>query len=204
MTRLSRKTSTGEYMNDKTNLPSNQQLIDAASHADWDQVVMNLGPPCFNYEADRKSFCLRAQRWEGHELTEFPGHAFVTLEDLLRQVTPVETTPRRMTRAEAEAMERAFWASVEIIDDDSPVEPTDGHDWPRKISALLDGLGHKAIRVREGGGQENLMASLAVTLSRHLPSEPLGHSCRDGWKVGEMKDCALCISENGSETTTGD
>ncbi len=30
---------------------------------------------------------------------------------------PVETTARRMTRAEADAMNRAFWRSVEIIDD---------------------------------------------------------------------------------------
>jgi hypothetical protein len=76
-----------------------------------------------------------------------------------------------------------------------PMKPTDGHDWPREISALLDGLGHEAIRVRESGGQENLIASLAATLSRHPPSEPLGHSCRDGWKVGEMKDCSLCTPE---------
>lgn len=30
---------------------------------------------------------------------------------------PAETTVRRMTRAEADAMERAFWRSVEIIDE---------------------------------------------------------------------------------------
>lgn len=30
------------------------------------------------------------------------------------------------------------------------------------------------------------------------PSEPLGHSCRDGWRIGEMKDCALCAPENGT------
>lgn len=30
------------------------------------------------------------------------------------------------------------------------------------------------------------------------PSEPLGHSCRDGWRIGEMKDCALCAPEKAS------
>ena len=31
--------------------------------------------------------------------------------------SPDETTVRRMTRAEADAMERAFWRSVEIVDE---------------------------------------------------------------------------------------
>ena len=36
---------------------------------------------------------------------------------LSSEPSPDETTARRMTRAEADAMNRAFWRSVEIIDD---------------------------------------------------------------------------------------
>ncbi len=38
-------------------------------------------------------------------------------EALSSEPSPDETTVRRMTRAEADAMERAFWRSVEIIDE---------------------------------------------------------------------------------------
>ena len=57
-----------------------RSLVEAARRADWAQVVLNGGPPCFHYEADRKQFCLRAERWEGHPI----DHSFVSLADLLR------------------------------------------------------------------------------------------------------------------------
>lgn len=38
-------------------------------------------------------------------------------------------------------------------------------DWPREVTAILEGLGRRAIRVREGGGPENLAMSLAVTVA---------------------------------------
>ena len=38
-------------------------------------------------------------------------------------------------------------------------------DWPREVTAILNGLGRRAIRVREGGGPENLAMSLAVTVA---------------------------------------
>jgi hypothetical protein len=52
-------------------------LLMSAKRADWGQVVMNGGPPCFAV-LDGK-FCLRAQRWAGHP----EDHAFVSLESLL-------------------------------------------------------------------------------------------------------------------------
>lgn len=56
------------------------ELLEAARNADWQQVVLNGGPPCFHLEGDR--FCLRAERWEGHgEL-----HQFISLADLLISV----------------------------------------------------------------------------------------------------------------------
>lgn len=36
----------------------------AWEHADWQQVALNGGPPCFHLE--NKRFCLRAKRWAGH------------------------------------------------------------------------------------------------------------------------------------------
>jgi hypothetical protein len=49
----------------------------AALDIDWQQVVLNGGPPCFHVEDGR--FCLRAERWEGHDLL----HRFVSLRSLL-------------------------------------------------------------------------------------------------------------------------
>ena len=48
---------------------------------DWGQVVANGGPPCFHVESGR--FCLRAERWGGHNLPEAKadiGHNFVSLD----------------------------------------------------------------------------------------------------------------------------
>lgn len=61
-------------------------LIKAAKHADWMQVVLNQGPPCFHLEDDK--FCLRAQRWAGHGKADSDIHAFVSLADLLAQLPP--------------------------------------------------------------------------------------------------------------------
>lgn len=49
----------------------------AAEQADWTQVVLNGGPPCFHLEGDR--FCLRAERWPGHG----DDHEFVSLAAIL-------------------------------------------------------------------------------------------------------------------------
>ncbi len=63
-------------------------LMEAAKNADWQQVVMNGGPPCFHYEKDRKRFCLRAQRWDGHySWRNNPAiHKYVPLEQQLENM----------------------------------------------------------------------------------------------------------------------
>lgn len=64
---------------------------------DWQQVVMNGGPPCFaQLEDEAGRYCGRAERWEGHD----GEHKFVSLADLL-------ITVRAEARAETfkEAME---------------------------------------------------------------------------------------------------
>ena len=63
-------------------------LLQAAKDADWMQVVYNQGPPCFHLEDDR--FCLRAERWDGHKTIggSDPIHEYVSLEALLRSMTP--------------------------------------------------------------------------------------------------------------------
>lgn len=59
------------------------KLLKAAKNADWQQVVLNGGPPCFHLEDGR--FCLRAERWDGHKAVggSEPIHKFVSLETLL-------------------------------------------------------------------------------------------------------------------------
>lgn len=56
------------------------KLIEMAENMDWQQVVLNGGPPCFHSEG--KCFCGRALRWEGHP----EDHKFVSLADLIREL----------------------------------------------------------------------------------------------------------------------
>ena len=60
------------------------QIVQAALAADWDQVRLNGGPPCFHLEAERGRFCLRAARWAGHERGS--DHRFVPLHELLERM----------------------------------------------------------------------------------------------------------------------
>lgn len=68
-----------------------QKILEAAVVADWMQVVLNQGPPCFHLE-EYGSFCLRSERWDGHGIEDF--HDFVSLHDLLRiLIIPENDTP---------------------------------------------------------------------------------------------------------------
>ena len=71
-----------------THAPLLKKLLCAAVCADWKQVVLNGGPPCFHLsEAGR--FCLRAERWMGHGTDkQRHDHAFVSLADLLAALAP--------------------------------------------------------------------------------------------------------------------
>lgn len=58
----------------------------AAKQADWMQVILNQGPPCFRLE-EGGHFCLRAERWTGHtDRDEYPEHRFVSLADLVERI----------------------------------------------------------------------------------------------------------------------
>lgn len=48
---------------------------------DWQQVVLNGGPPCFHLCEDG-SFCGRAKRWAGHN----DMHQFVSLYDVMEPI----------------------------------------------------------------------------------------------------------------------
>lgn len=67
---------------------SSKELLEAARHADWLQVAMNQGPPCFHLEDDGY-FCFRAKRWDGHHSFEgsIPCHEYISLENLLQKIT---------------------------------------------------------------------------------------------------------------------
>jgi hypothetical protein len=58
------------------------KVLLAAENMDWQQVVMNGGPPCFHVSEDDGHFCGRAKRWDGHDGV----HAFVSLADMLRDL----------------------------------------------------------------------------------------------------------------------
>lgn len=62
---------------------NHKAVLKAAESMDWQQVVLNGGPPCFHLEGGR--FCGRAERWDGH-LSRMEGsacHKFVSLKDLI-------------------------------------------------------------------------------------------------------------------------
>jgi len=62
-----------------------EPLIAAATHADWQQVVLNGGPPCFHLLTEgQPKFCLAAQRWAGH--ADHGHHRFVPLDALIAAV----------------------------------------------------------------------------------------------------------------------
>ncbi len=67
------------------------KLIQAALVADWTQVILNGGPPCFHLEKDEEKFCLRAQRWAGHGNESF--HKFVSLAELLAAQIVIKAKP---------------------------------------------------------------------------------------------------------------
>lgn len=56
-----------------------EKKIKAAEIMDWQQVVLNGGPPCFHLEEDGR-FCGRALRWHEHPVP----HKFVSFSNLLR------------------------------------------------------------------------------------------------------------------------
>jgi len=60
--------------------PNNTPLDKALENIDWEQVVFNGGPPCFHLEGNK--FCLRAERWAGHEVM----HAYKPLAELIKDV----------------------------------------------------------------------------------------------------------------------
>ena len=66
-------------------MTDSELMIKAAECADWGQVVCNGGPPCFHIEGDR--FCLRAKRWDGHDVM----HTYVPLHVLLAQCAASKT-----------------------------------------------------------------------------------------------------------------
>lgn len=59
--------------------PDLDLAVEAARVADWQQVVLNGGPPCFHCGDSDRWFCLRARRWDGHGI----AHEFVPLEHLI-------------------------------------------------------------------------------------------------------------------------
>lgn len=60
-----------------------EKMADTKSKAevtmDWQQVILNGGPPCFFIEGPQ--FCGRAERWQGHGNPAF--HDYVSLQTFL-------------------------------------------------------------------------------------------------------------------------
>lgn len=69
--------------------PAEKAREAALKKADWQQVAMNGGPPCFHIDQRDGRFCLRAERWDGHR-PPVVIHKFVGLENLIIEAVAQE------------------------------------------------------------------------------------------------------------------
>ncbi len=75
----------------KKKLSNLDALKQAAKVADWKQVGLSGGSPCFYLDGD--SFCLRSHRWAGHVVTGF--HSYVPLEEFIDMVAEAMPNAQR-------------------------------------------------------------------------------------------------------------
>ena len=64
----------------------------ACRNADWVQVVLNGGPPCFHLEGN--IFCLRAQSWHDSRGT----HRFVPLRAMVDRAIELAAQPLKKAK----------------------------------------------------------------------------------------------------------
>jgi hypothetical protein len=107
-------------------------IIEAAKNADWMQVVLNQGPPCFHYEPERRLFCLRAERWAGHG--DF--HAFVPLADLLSR----ELSEARALQGKLEHHWRCFHCNAVFTEEAEAKEHFGADEYEVEHPACVDPL----------------------------------------------------------------
>jgi hypothetical protein len=83
--------------------PTPQQIAAACKNPDWEQVILNGGPPCFHIAEGK--FCFRAKRWFGHEE---PGldHPFVSLETFTNPLREHAEDSARLVKVCQEAIIR--------------------------------------------------------------------------------------------------
>ena len=105
-------------MTDSRALADMNQYVLAAKNADWLQVVLNQGPPCFFFERDSQKFCLRAQRWMGHH-DEPPTHHFVSLEDMLLAFVSHDAAQREEIATLKERLKEALEIGIDWLKPDA-------------------------------------------------------------------------------------
>lgn len=86
--------------------PDLEKLAKPIAGIDWGQVRLNGGPPCFHV-MDYERFCLRAERWDGHDPKREPDHLFVPLSDVLTQMSAYIRELEKHAEAMAEALQES-------------------------------------------------------------------------------------------------
>lgn len=81
-----------QYQREQTmhETPQPPQWAKAAKNPDWQQVVLNGGPPCFHI--DNGKFCFRAKRWAGHDSV----HKYISLAEVFSHHAPPEGVNQRL------------------------------------------------------------------------------------------------------------
>ena len=126
-------------MTDK--LPSDErvEILELARQMDWQQVVLNGGPPCFAVDEYVDRFCGRAERWH-----QDGTHKFVSLADLLSSA--VALAKAGMREAAAQACRKSLEAQWEFDSDDMDAKmPSDYLHPVEAIRALPDSAADEAL-----------------------------------------------------------
>jgi predicted RNase H-like nuclease (RuvC/YqgF family) len=141
----------------------------AAQKADWEQVASNGGPSCFHLEDGK--FCLRAERWAGHE----HFHKHVPLEQLL-----VNASASLQARVDQLERDVAAWRAV-------------GAETPHALEVVLDAVKESFAR------EERKNADLKRQLAEAIASREIEYNTQivpDGMEISAYdEECGAYVGK---------
>lgn len=85
---------------------------DHRTQMDWQQVVLNGGPPCF-FDDGKGWYCGRAERWEGHGVF----HAFISVSNLVAEAMLARVRGEMLESAEIEIEEIRACDKCDLCED---------------------------------------------------------------------------------------
>jgi hypothetical protein len=182
-------------MTDK--LPSDErvEILELARQMDWQQVVLNGGPPCFAVDEYVDRFCGRAERWH-----QDGTHKFVSLADLLSSAVALAKAGMREAAAQVFDKYELMWNGMKS--GDAPHAARDARMAAKTIRALPDSAADvaleriKADAVREARRIQELLdievfgvmlADAEIECGKKLPGAFKALSERRNERIAELE-----------------